>query len=75
MSEFITFCTGENTPFAIIYRRANELSEFFLKWVLIVMETMYTGNSLVFIAVEILFFYLHDGYIEAEKLYAPLKIK
>lgn len=42
---------------------------------LIVMETMYTGNSLVFIGVEILFFYAHDGYVEIEKLYAPLKIK
>lgn len=58
-----------------MYLRVNKLCEVFLKGVLILMETWSIGAPLVFIFIGMVYYYVHDGYVEADKLYMPLKMK
>lgn len=60
----------KDTAFDRIYLRVNELCETFLKVALIMMQMMYVGMTVVFIAVGALYYYIHD---EAVNLYTPLR--
>lgn len=73
---FLNFLTAEHSPLAKqYYSRTNELCDKILKWTLIIEASCYVIPALTILVCGAIFYYVHDGHVEPQNLYMPLKTR
>lgn len=73
---FSNFSTAEHSPLAKqYYSKTNELCDKILKWSLIIQASCYVIPALSILVCGAIFYYIHDGHVEPQNLYMPLKTR
>lgn len=64
-----------DTPSAVYFARANEMSLKFVKWSVWTVMGSYIISSLAYAGGGLVFFYIRDGFVDPALMYLPYKIR